>query len=436
MLLSGAILAAADSGTPAPAAPARPDWAADLAFLRTELPRRHKNLFFQTERAVFEQRLDALAREASGLSDLGVALRLQEIITAQGDDHSGAVWTQLPGRPRTSPLPLGLYWFSDGWRILSVGPDHPQLLGRRLLAVNGIPMAEVEQRLAALLSTHPVVVKARLPGLFALPDVLRHCRLVTDDHLRLRCADEAGREEEMAFPLAPPSPASGPLRSVAPQGGRLPLGWRDQRSILWSTVLADSRLFYAQYNRCDGREVAERRGDKAAAAKLPSLEGLFAQTLADLTTALAEGKVDALVFDLRHNSGGASDFGTRFAQKLAQLPALRGPGRVYVILGRRTFSSAILNARDFQRLLDATLVGEATSGTANHYGEVQTFVLPSSRLPIAYSTKYFGAPGGKLEPLQPALPTEMSFADFREGRDGPLEAILHHRAQFLKPKSR
>jgi C-terminal processing protease CtpA/Prc len=201
-----------------------------------------------------------------------------------------------------------------------------------------------------------------------------------------------------------------------------------QRDILRTKLLAAERICYVQYNRCEGRETAERRGDRETAARLPSLQALFDSALTELRAAVGDGRADTLVFDVRFNSGGASDFGTRFAQQVAGIAALRRPGRVFVIIGRRTFSSAILNAQDFKRLLAARFVGEPTSGTANHYGEVRTFTLPSSHLVVGYSTKYFGEPGGRLDPLQPDIPAEMSFAEFNEGVDPVLAAIARIRA--------
>lgn len=404
------------------------DWAGDIEFCRRELPQRHKNLFFQTERAVFEGRLAALAKEAGHLADFTVALRLQEIVVGQGDDHSGVNWRQFESKTAPAALPMALYWFSDGWRVLGAPSAQADLLGRKVVALNGVPMTEVERRVARFVSLQPMVVKSRLPSLLVVPEVLRSCDILRDDRLRIRCEDDVGGTKEVGFPLS----AGGGSEKMSMASFRptvVPLGSRDQRSVLWSTVLGDRRIFYAQYNRCEGRETAERRGDHAGAAKLPSLEALFATLLAELTRALETGSVDTFVFDLRHNSGGASDFGTRFVQKAATLAKLRQPGSVYVIMGRRTFSSAIINAGDCQRSLGALLVGEPTGGTPNHYGEVKSFTLPSSQVAVYYSTKYFGRPGAKIEPFQPDIPAEMSFADYRDGVDRPLEAIVRHREE-------
>lgn len=400
----------------------RPDWKADLAFLKRELPARHKNLFFQVDRAEFERRIDALEHELPQLDDVSVALRLQQIIVSMGDDHSTANWLQLPSTTKPEIIPLQLYWYPDGWRIIGTSDARKELLGRKLVALNGTPMPEVEARVATLISEHPTVVKASMPNVILLAPALRLLGLLRDDALILRTENDAGQALETTLSIRAEARREMP-KLVRFTPNKVPMALSDQRSILWTRVITGEKIFYVQYNRCEGREVAERLGDKNA-AKLPSLAALFDRTFEELKTALEKGTVDTLVFDVRHNAGGASDFGTAFAERVAKLPGLKEPGHVYVIIGRRTFSSAIINAGDFKRLFGAVLVGEPTSGTPNHYGETNKFVLPSSGLPITYSTKYFGQPGEKLEPFVPDVPAESSFADYRDGKDRPMYTIV------------
>jgi Peptidase family S41 len=69
-------------------------------------------------------------------------------------------------------------------------------------------------------------------------------------------------------------------------------------------------------------------------------------------------------------------------------PSLNRADVFYVLIGRRTFSSAMMNALQLREQTNATLVGEPTGGTPNSYGEVLSFRLPFSNLVIGYSTKY------------------------------------------------
>ncbi|MBK8625346.1 MAG: hypothetical protein IPN86_07220 [Saprospiraceae bacterium] len=59
--------------------------------------------------------------------------------------------------------------------------------------------------------------------------------------------------------------------------------------------------------------------------------------------------------------------------------------KVYVIVGRRTFSAAIIHTMELKRLLNATVIGEPTGGKPSFYGGVDTRYLPSSCLRIGFS---------------------------------------------------
>jgi C-terminal processing protease CtpA/Prc len=165
-------------------------------------------------------------------------------------------------------------------------------------------------------------------------------------------------------------------------------------------------LLYIQYNQC-------------ATSPEQDLDR-FTNECADLC---ATGRVRSIVFDLQYNGGGNSLLGDGMFEKLAAHPPMKEKRNVFCVIGRGTFSSAILNAKTLQSRYGATLVGEPTGGSPNHFGEVRTLRLPNSKLEIWYSTKRFerGPPGATT--IEPDLRAEAAFADWVEGRDPVLDAI-------------
>ncbi|MCO5950940.1 hypothetical protein [Mucilaginibacter flavidus] len=95
---------------------------------------------------------------------------------------------------------------------------------------------------------------------------------------------------------------------------------------------------------------------------------------------------------------------------------------VYPLIGKQTFSSALMNAIDFKRNTNATLLGEATSGTVNHYGEVRGFRLPHTKIVIGYSTRYWENWKGHNGPLMPDVAITYSVKNFGQGVD---EALVY-----------
>jgi C-terminal processing protease CtpA/Prc len=89
-------------------------------------------------------------------------------------------------------------------------------------------------------------------------------------------------------------------------------------------------------------------------------------------------------------------------------------------------ASAILNAIDLQKKTAAILVGEPTGGKPNHYGELKFLTLPNTKTAVSYSTKYFTHAEQDTPSLMPDILVEMTFQDYRTGRDPFLEAVLRY----------
>ena len=142
----------------------------------------------------------------------------------------------------------------------------------------------------------------------------------------------------------------------------------------------------------------------------------------EVLQALKKQQIDKLVFDMRYNAGGNSMQGTKFIKKLCKM-RLKGEGKFYVVIGRKTFSSAIINTVDFMKNTEVLIVGEETGGRPNHFGEVKRFVLPESKLVVNYSSKYFILLEKDIPTITPDILTPFSFVQYMNGIDPALEGI-------------
>ena len=161
-------------------------------------------------------------------------------------------------------------------------------------------------------------------------------------------------------------------------------------------------------------------GSPARAAMLPSFEEFESRVFETLN----REPVEKLLVDIRFNTGGSSPQGTSFVEKLAPYLNKHPETKLYVVLGRNTFSSAIINAMDFKRLTEAVFLGESTSGKPNHFGEVKSLQLPTSGIVVNYSTKYFTRTKEDLKTLEPDVWLEPTFRDYIRGIDPVYEWVL------------
>jgi hypothetical protein len=107
-----------------------------------------------------------------------------------------------------------------------------------------------------------------------------------------------------------------------------------------------------------------------------------------------------------------------------QRAALNQKGRLFVIVGRRTYSAALANAVDFRKDTNAILVGEPIGERPNSYSENDELTLPNSRLVVSYSTRYYKFVDEDVPAVLPDVRIDPSWPDWRAGRDPVMDWIL------------
>jgi hypothetical protein len=172
-------------------------------------------------------------------------------------------------------------------------------------------------------------------------------------------------------------------------------------------TVTDKKVCFIQYNSC-------RSWNTYPASK-------FFQDVADTISSQTPEKV---IVDLRYNSGGNSSILEPLIDTLASLQK-KQEFTLDVLIGSDTFSSALINAVHLDQRTDCRLAGTPTGGSVNHYGEILSFTLKNSGIPVYYSTKYFVMdPAYPTGSLMPELYTERTLADLIAGRDTQVAACL------------
>ena len=391
------------------------DWQYEIDLLGRELAERHKDLFFRIDSVTFYSSLQQVADDAVGKSLFHVSVRLQQVIAAMGDAH-----TQINYHYNISKnhiLPLECYWFEEGIFILKAPEEYGNLTGKQLVGINNIPISRVIDSLSTLVvDDNSSLLKNAIPRMITWTQLLHHFGFTEPLRLWLEVQDNQGirTATEMILP-----PKEGGDVVVEPES--IPYGWQDQKTYFREFYFPDNKLYYIQYNKCWSREAEEKYGTGASALFMPS----FREFEKRIFKNIRKNEIDNLVFDLRYNSGGNSLQGTSLIRKIAKTELL-GKGRTYLMVGRRTFSSAIVNSVDLIKEMDAVVVGEETGGRPNHFGEVDRFVLPESHLVVNYSTKYFKLLDEDIPSLVPDIPAPLKYSQYISGIDPALEAIRKH----------
>jgi hypothetical protein len=357
----------------------------------------------------FSKQVEAVRRQIDELSDEQMLLAIDPLLVVLGDGHSHrGNRGNVPASPR---LPLQFYFFTDGLYVIDAAEPYRDLIGCRVERFGQVATADVEKRLESVVSRdNPMGIRSVGPLL--LVDTARLASLgiieaagpvtlaVTDRDGQVRIAKVAPAE---GFRLQQKLFASKLSGAPAP-----PLYLARVDENLWFERLADSDALFVQFN-----QVVNQQGRQ------------LADVAKSLRQRLAEHPPKALIVDLRHNGGGNTYFYAPLLKTILFYELLQPEGKVFVLIGRSTFSAAQNFTNDVDRLTDAIFVGEPTGSRPNFAGESTQVVLPYSGVGLSISTRIHAhayATDRRIW-IAPDVAAELSSAAYFANRDPALEAI-------------
>lgn len=389
------------------------DWSTDLEYLKVELPKNHYKLYHLKPESYFVGGIDKINACKNHATDLDIAIRLQQLIASMGDSHTMTGWANFADKGRI--LPLQLMVFSDGVFVQGTNLENQKILGNKLLAINGKRLSTIADSIGTLFTLdNAAVIKNELPKNLPSVPLLNHFGFTRSDTVELLLENPLG--EKWTYLIKPTVLNRQNRRTFKPDS--LALCYKNGRSLFTDSILKADNTYYIQYNQCASREFPPQ-GYTGKPEDLPSFTEFKKKILENISTK----DFVKVVFDLRFNGGGNSLPGTQLITELATISKINQKGRLFVIVGRQTFSSAIINAMDFKTMTKAIFVGEETEGKPNHFGEIKLMTLPNSGLKIQYSTKYFKRSNINLNTITPDQIEETSFQDFKSGNDPAYEWI-------------
>ena len=129
---------------------------------------------------------------------------------------------------------------------------------------------------------------------------------------------------------------------------------------------------------------------------------------------------------MRWNNGGNTLLMQPLINGLIRRDRLNQPGKLFVIIGRYTFSAAINVAASLNANTNAIFVGEPTPTGPNFTGESNIITLPYSRLSASISNLYWQNTWTMdTRPwIAPLLYVPVTFEAYKTKRDPALETIL------------
>jgi hypothetical protein len=414
-------------------------FAADLAQFRREFMAVEKS-YSTADRAAAERRLAALESALPTITPEQFELEIARIVALADNGHTNAV-AMLRAR-RHNRVPIRLAPFIGDFYVLRAREPHSDLLGAKLVAVDGQPAARVREIAHGLIGGTSSFRDRSAPLLFESPQLLHAAGVA-------RAAEEAayvfelnGRRIERKIVAEPPNPKAPMLPGwrmlypyVAADEGE---GWRgllDAGNAPWALQDAGARFRWRHAPDLNAMIVELRQNRSTPGYDIDDFQ-------AEVQRELRARKPMNLVLDMRMNGGGDLTTTRTFMQSMPSLV----PGRIFILTSPWTFSAAISSIGYVEQLAPArvTIVGEEVGDRLVFWSEGRPLTLERTGIVISRATeRHDYATGCKpykdchgnvvrhpisVRTLEPDAAAPWTIESYRAGRDPAMEAV----ARLLK----
>ena len=399
-------------------------WRADLRFLAEQLPKRHKDLFHEMSREQFAAAVKDLDRRIPTLTREQVIVEFARIVALIRDGHTRIREFPFGSKIGFHSYPIYLYQYKDGLFVQAADPQFREAVGGRVVKIGNSTVEQAWDAVRPLVcrdGDNEMSVNAIAPVLLVSPEVLHALGMVDDPDHAPFVIERDGRQQTVIL-----KPASD---SFAPNHGptwRKPANWidardsakaptplwlKDPQNFFWFEYLTDSRTAYVQYN-----VVADKDNETVSD---------FAARLFEFVAAHA---VDRLVLDVRLNGGGNNYLNRSLLLGIIRSTKIDRRGKLFVIIGRQTFSAAQDFVDELERYTNAIFVGEPTGESVNQFGDPTPIVLPNSGITVSASTLWwqFADPRDQRKWTGPQIAAELTSQDYRNNFDPAMDAILKY----------
>jgi len=400
------------------------DWITDLNFLKTELAKKHKNLFFKISEQDFNQGIENIIAQLDKDTDTETAIKLTQLIAKIGDTHTNLSISHLTKKRKR--IPLGFMWFKDGLYISGTNKNNYELLDKKILSINGHKTEIIIDSLKTLFVAENIgIINENTKRLLSSNTLLKYFGFSKpkDSIYELQISDNNGNISTYKLNEIENSRKNSRNKTYIKVNAERPFYMNGSRKPFKEKYYENEKIYFIQYNKCVSRETVEKYGNKELAYKQPS----FKEFESKILKTIKEKKIDKLIFDMRFNKGGSSFLAENLIKQIAKNKKINTKGKLFVVVGNKTFSSAIFNTIDFKENTNAIIIGEKTGGKPNHYGNIKRFTLPYSKIKVVYSQNFYKLIESNEKTITPEYIIERTYDDFKNGIDPIFEWVNNYK---------
>lgn len=382
-------------------------WRYDLKFLVREVKRIHYDPYRKVSQTEFDAFVRRLNLDIPKLTDQQITVGMMKIMRMLGDGHSAIRNVPLS---KNKMLPVQFYYFTEGLYIMAAAPEQKDLVGAQVLKIGDKTVDEVTAELDLIISQdNKMWIKQMAPRYLRIPLAMNGLGLIPNaDRVVITIRDTAGKTRTVELTGNSDQPTEQWINSRAGATNPEPLYLKNRMTNYWYEYLPESKTVYCQYNA-------------VVNAKEESIEAFYER----LFKFINENDVERLVIDMRWNGGGNLFNNRPLINGLISNPKINQRGKLFVIVGRNTFSAAMNGVAQINKHTRAIFVGEPTGSSPNFVGETIAFELPYSKITGSISDLFWQGTFAMdyRTWIAPEIYAPPSFEFFKTNRDPAMEAI-------------
>ena len=279
----------------------------------------------------------------------------------KGDGH-----TAVPLWPmKLHKYPITLFDFGNELRIIKVKKAYNNLLGKKLIQIDGIPISEIYNKVSQITpftENHQSSMDKTCSSIM-IAEILFGLNLVKQKNKATFTFADDSRHYESIILEALTNEENKELeyKSIVFKYPNITRPDSYKTKKVWYTSLRDSLTVYINFK------------EYPTEVEMNS----FAE---ELLKNIKKHNLENLIIDLRDNYGGNLFVGLILASKLNTVDSINWKHGVYVLTNRVTYSAAMVNALQYRELLNAKIIGEPTGANPNGYQDLGQFNLPNSNV--------------------------------------------------------
>ncbi|MEL6251472.1 MAG: tetratricopeptide repeat protein [Bacteroidota bacterium] len=396
-------------------------WQEDLRFLQTTIHQEYPFLLKKISKEDFDASVEKLHTEIPNLQEHEIIVGLARIVSSIKYGHTAislSSWNSI-GPVKFHRIPVNFYWYNDGIHLQGVHKKYEINLGAKVLEIEGMP---IEKALKMIYPTVPAendqYFKAFGISNLGIPEVL-HAQKISSSlkpSISLKL-EKDGKSWIQEFEAAKTYDYPGSYSHFQEKGDWLdardngidPLYLKNLGKIYFYEYLPEDKAVYVRQSQIQDDPSAD----------IPTF-------YAEVFDFIEKNEVEKLIIDVRLNGGGNNYKNKPVVTGIIQSEKINQVGRLFVIVGRRTFSACQNLINELDNYTNAIFIGEPSAENINFYGDVHRVLLPNSKIPTRLSFAWWQdkPQWENADWTAPHIAVDMSFAEYAANQDPVLQTAL------------